>query len=101
MMRTHQMFCAVASIAAIGLTASPADARTLLRLATVAPDGTAWARELKAFSRDLEAQTRGELSAKWYFGGIAGDDVQVGERIQRGQLDGVASGGMLCQQLSP
>jgi TRAP-type C4-dicarboxylate transport system substrate-binding protein len=93
------MFCAIA--AWVALSAGPAHARTVLRLATVAPDGTAWARELKAFSRDLEAQTKGELSAKWYFGGIAGDDVQVGERIQRGQLDGVASGGMLCQQLSP
>jgi TRAP-type C4-dicarboxylate transport system substrate-binding protein len=85
----------------MALTAGSAQARTVLRLATVAPDGTAWARELKAFSRDLEVQTQGELSAKWYFGGIAGDDVQVGERIQRGQLDGVASGGMLCQALSP
>jgi len=107
-MRAHQMFCAVASfvcaLASFLAPERPAGAdgpKMELRLATVAPDGTAWARELRAFARDLEAQTHGELRAKWYFGGIAGDDVQVGERIQRGQLDGVASGGMLCQTLSP
>jgi TRAP-type C4-dicarboxylate transport system substrate-binding protein len=38
---------------------------------------------------------------KWYFGGIAGSDLQVGQRIERGQLDGAASGGMLCSRLAP
>jgi TRAP-type C4-dicarboxylate transport system substrate-binding protein len=70
-------------------------------MATVAPDGTSWAREIRAFARDLEIQTKGEVRVKWFFGGIAGDDVEVGERIERGQLDGAASGGMLCQKLAP
>jgi TRAP-type C4-dicarboxylate transport system substrate-binding protein len=100
MVRAHQIFYAFASLA-LACGSAGADPRTVLRFATVAPDGTAWARELRAFSRDLETQTHGGLTAKWYFGGIAGDDVEVGARIQRGQLDGVASGGMLCQNLSP
>jgi TRAP-type C4-dicarboxylate transport system substrate-binding protein len=65
-------------------------------LATIAPDGTAWARELRAFSRDVEGETKGQLGVKWYFGAIAGDEVQVDERMMRGQVDGFASGGMLC-----
>jgi TRAP-type C4-dicarboxylate transport system substrate-binding protein len=82
-------------------TVARADGPVTLRLATVAPDGTAWARELKAFARDVAAQTNGALNVKWYFGGIAGDDVQIAERIKRDQLDGVASGGMLCDRVSP
>jgi TRAP-type C4-dicarboxylate transport system substrate-binding protein len=72
-----------------------------LRMATIAPDGTGWARELRAFAREVEATTHGELHIKFYFGGVAGDDVQAAERIRRDQLDGLASGGILCERLSP
>ncbi len=86
----------------LGLSAAAgADQPVILRIATPAPDGTAWARELKAFARDISAQTNGALQVKWYLGGIAGDEVQVMERIRRDQLDGVGSGGMLCDRLSP
>jgi TRAP-type transport system periplasmic protein len=72
-----------------------------LRLASVAPDGTAWARELKAFGRDITASTRDNVQVKWYLSGIAGDELASHERVQRDQLDGILSGGMLCQRLAP
>jgi len=72
-----------------------------LRFATVAPDGTAWAHEFRAFARELEQSSHGTLQVKWYFGGIAGTETEVQERIERGQLDGTASGGMMCQQVAP
>jgi TRAP-type C4-dicarboxylate transport system substrate-binding protein len=77
-----------------------ADGPTALRFATIAPDGTAWAREVKAFARDLETQTNGAVHARWYLGGIAGDELAVLERIRRGQLDGVAAAHG-CDQLAP
>ena len=40
-------------------------------------------------------------AVKWYFGGIAGDELQMLERIRREQLDGIVSGGMACEKLSP
>jgi TRAP-type C4-dicarboxylate transport system substrate-binding protein len=70
-------------------------------MATVAPDGTAWARELRAVSRETEEATAGRLKIKWYFGAIAGDEVTVGERILHGQLDGTASGGPFCTRHAP
>jgi TRAP-type transport system periplasmic protein len=73
----------------------------VLRLATIAPDGTAWARELKAYAREVSDKTAGRVTLKIYYGGIAGDEMQVGERITRGQLDGAISGGALCGKLSP
>ncbi len=73
----------------------------VLRLATPAPDGTAWARELNTFAREVEAGTGKQLRIKWYFGGIAGDEVEMAERVRRGQLDGVASGGPMCERLAP
>jgi TRAP-type C4-dicarboxylate transport system substrate-binding protein len=81
------------------LLLATAQAETL-RFATIAPDGTAWAHEVKAFARELETLTGGALHAKWYLGAIAGDELQVLERIRRGQLDGMAAA-HACDRLSP
>jgi TRAP-type C4-dicarboxylate transport system substrate-binding protein len=95
LIRAWLIFLTVAS--ASGL----ARAQTLLRFATVAPDGTAWAHELRSFAGDVERRTAGRVHVKWYFGGIAGGDLEVGERIRRGQLDGAASGSPLCVEAMP
>ncbi|HEY1584640.1 MAG TPA: TRAP transporter substrate-binding protein DctP, partial [Polyangia bacterium] len=73
----------------------------ILRLASVAPDGTLWARELRAFQREVTGVTHDGVQIKWYFGGIAGDELQSHERVKRDQIDGILSAGMLCQRLSP
>ena len=78
-----------------------AESRVELRMASVAPDGSSWARELRAFSRRVAAATDGRVQVKWYFNAVAGDELEVGERIKRGELDGAASGQMLCQRVSP
>jgi TRAP-type C4-dicarboxylate transport system substrate-binding protein len=72
-----------------------------LRMAVAPPDGTSYARELRAFQREVDQATNGALKIRLYMGGIAGDELEVGERIKRGQLDGTASAGMLCQDAIP
>jgi TRAP-type C4-dicarboxylate transport system substrate-binding protein len=78
-----------------------AHAKQVLRLATVAPEGTSWARQLNSLANEVEAATHGELGIKYYWGGMAGDEDVVAERVKKQQLDGVVSGGMLCQHVSP
>ncbi|MGZ5915534.1 MAG: TRAP transporter substrate-binding protein DctP [Hyphomicrobium sp.] len=70
-------------------------------MASPSPEGTAWAREARSFAHDVEQLTRGQVQVKLYLGGIAGDDLEMGERMRRGQLDAAASGGMLCMKLAP
>src|SRR5581483_9929308 len=72
-----------------------------LRIATAAPDGTAWARVFRVMAREIETESKGEIKTKLYFGGIAGDELQSLDRLQRGQLDVILSGGMACIRLSP
>jgi TRAP-type C4-dicarboxylate transport system substrate-binding protein len=72
-----------------------------LRLASAVPEGTAWARVGKAFAYDVEQLTHRQLRVKWYLGGIAGNELQVLDRIRRDQLDGIGSGGVVCQRLAP
>jgi len=70
------------------------------RMATIAPDGTAWAREARAFARTWETSTEGAVHVKWYFGAIAGSETVALERLRRGQLDGIA-GSLYCELLAP
>jgi TRAP-type C4-dicarboxylate transport system substrate-binding protein len=89
-----------ALVVALAGTRAGADPVTL-RMASVAPDGTAWAREMRAFGREVAAATQEQVQTKWYLAGIAGDELRQQERVERDQLDGVVSGGMLCQRLAP
>jgi TRAP-type C4-dicarboxylate transport system substrate-binding protein len=71
-----------------------------LRFASPAPEGTAWAREARAFDRDVQALTHGQVRIKYYLGSITGDEVETVERIRRGQLDGIAAA-LVCSRLAP
>jgi TRAP-type transport system periplasmic protein len=72
-----------------------------LRIGTAAPEGTGWAREFHAFARYVEAEAKGALRVKLYMNSVAGDELEMGARVRRGQLDGVASGQFLCQEVAP
>ncbi|HXU71828.1 MAG TPA: TRAP transporter substrate-binding protein DctP [Polyangia bacterium] len=73
----------------------------VLRFAAVIPQGTVWAREMQTFARDVANTTDGQVTLKWYLGGIAGDDVEAGKRIERDQLDGVGAGSWQCERWAP
>ena len=80
---------------------TPARADTpTLRLATIAPEGSGWAREFGAWARDIEAGTHGAVRVKMYYSAIGGDDLSVLDRIKRDQLDG-AIGSESCIRLGP
>jgi TRAP-type C4-dicarboxylate transport system substrate-binding protein len=72
-----------------------------LRIASVAPKGSAWGNAMDTMARDVELATKGRVRMKVYLGGAAGDELQVAERIKKGQLDGMISGGWLCNEVMP
>jgi TRAP-type C4-dicarboxylate transport system substrate-binding protein len=93
------------ALAAVALLAH-GDARAdenphVIRMATVAPEGSGWAREVATFARGVEKRTKGAVKVKIYYGGKAGDEREVKTRIEKGQLDGTMSGGMLCGDVMP
>ena len=94
-----------AAALALLVCAAAADARAepqrVLRLATVAPDGTSWAREARAFAAEVERSTAGRVRIKWFLGAIAGGEGEMLERARRDQLDGLVSGGPVCEQVAP
>jgi TRAP-type C4-dicarboxylate transport system substrate-binding protein len=89
------------ALATLLAAAAPSSAEKLrIRIASIAPQGSIFAIEAKAASRELEAATGGSVELKWYFGGIFGDDLEALEKVRAGQLEGVASA-TLCHRLAP
>lgn len=77
------------------------DKPTVLRIATVAPEGSGWAREIATFVRGVDTRTKGAVKVKIYYGAKAGNELEVKQRIEKGQLDGTLSGGMFCGEVMP
>lgn len=77
-----------------------ADESYTLRMATVAPDGSLLARELKRLSDDVAVKTDNHVTLKWYFNAVAGDELEQADRMMRGQLDGAAMG-IYCNRIAP
>ena len=60
-----------------------------LRMATLAPEGSPWMRELRAAAEQVKTQTQGRVEIKYFPGGVMGNDQAVLRRIrQGGQLQG-------------
>jgi TRAP-type C4-dicarboxylate transport system substrate-binding protein len=74
---------------AVALAASAADGATI-KIATVAPDGTAWMKEMRTVGEAIKAKTEGRVEMKFYPGGVMGDDATVLRKMKIGQLQGGA-----------
>ncbi|HEX6835834.1 MAG TPA: TRAP transporter substrate-binding protein DctP [Polyangia bacterium] len=90
------------AIVALLLSASVAGAEEqTLRIGTIVPEGTGWARGLRTMASEVDTATRGSVKMKFYMGGIAGDETEMMERVRRGQLDGILSGAVACETYAP
>lgn len=59
-----------------------------LKIATLAPDGSAWMQELKRWGDDLKEKSERRLELKFYSGGVSGDEPDVIRKMRFGQLHG-------------
>lgn len=88
----NHMLRGVAALAAavVSLPASTARAAgpAVLRIGTIAPEGTTWLRELHAMARDIERRTGGAVRVKAYPGAVLGDERAMVRRLSRGELEG-------------
>ncbi len=63
-------------------------AQQTLKIATLAPDGSSWMRELRIASKEIETTTQGRVVIKFYPGGVMGPDAVVLRKMRLGQLQG-------------
>lgn len=61
-----------------------------LKIATLAPAGTSWMKQMKEGARIIKQRTEGRVKIKFYPGGVMGNDQSVHRKIKIGQLHGGA-----------
>lgn len=59
-----------------------------LKIATVAPEGSSWMKDLRTAGLQVRERTAGRVNLKFYGGGIQGSDRKVLRKIRIGQLQG-------------
>lgn len=64
------------------LIVSAAASATVLKIATVSPDGSSWMTILRNAAEELDAATEGRLTLRFYPGGVMGDDASVLRRTR-------------------
>ncbi len=80
------------AVFAIGAAvATPADAakpKTMLKLATLAPEGSTWMNLMHEMDDRVREATGGAVGFKFYAGGVQGDERIVLRKMRNGQLHG-------------
>ena len=66
-------------ILALLLLAQPALAATL-KLATIAPEGSFWMKEMRRGAKEISERTDGRVKLKFYPGGVMGNDRRLARR---------------------
>jgi TRAP-type C4-dicarboxylate transport system substrate-binding protein len=61
-----------------------------LKIATIAPEGSVWMKDMRAGAKAIEERTEGRVKFKFYGGGVQGNDKQVRRKMRTGQLHGGA-----------
>lgn len=75
-----------------------AAAAVTIKIATLAPEGTSWMKEMRAAGAEIKQKSEGRVEIKYFPGGVMGNDSAVLRKIKLGQLQGGALSGA---ELSP
>ena len=65
----------------------------VIKFATLAPEGTPWMNAMQEMNRELQEKSGGQVSFRFYAGGVAGDERDVLRKIRINQLHGGAFSG--------
>jgi TRAP-type C4-dicarboxylate transport system substrate-binding protein len=79
-------------------TALSAQAKELsIKFGTIAPAGTPWADSLEEIKTRVNQESGGKLKIKTYLGGQLGGELEIMQKIRRGNIEG---GGLTCAAMA-
>jgi TRAP-type C4-dicarboxylate transport system substrate-binding protein len=73
----------------------------VLKIATVAPEGSGWMTEMRSGAKEIQERTNGRVQIKYYGGGVMGNDTKVLGKIRIGSLHGGAFTPSALQKIYP
>ncbi|MFH1728233.1 MAG: TRAP transporter substrate-binding protein DctP [Pseudomonadota bacterium] len=75
--------------------------KTIIKLATVAPDGSAWMKITKEYTDAVEKATNNRIGFKLYPGGVAGDERAVLRKMRFNQINAAGFTGVGLGDILP
>lgn len=66
----------------------------VIKFSTLAPEGSSWMKAMRGLSKKIEKATDGNVSFKFYPGGVSGDEKDVIRKMRIGQLHGAGFTGV-------
>lgn len=100
-MRGHSPRCLALMLALLLLAQPSLASATTLKIATLAPDGTSWMKQMRMGAEEIEEKTAGRVKIKFYPGGVMGNTATVMKKMRIGQLQGGAFTGADLSQVYP
>jgi len=80
---------AAAALAASFVTATvAAEAKSVIRIGTLAPKHSPWGKVFSAWAKAADDKTKGEVEVQWLWNGTAGPETNMVGKIRSGQLTG-------------
>lgn len=67
-----------------------AEKAVVIKLATLAPEGSSWMKTFNALSAEVMKRTENKVHLKIYAGGVLGDEVDMLRKMKIGQIQGAA-----------
>ncbi len=82
-----------------GLVSVPASAKVIIKLGTIAPEGSAWHDALLRVRQQWHDESDGGVELRIYAGGVLGGETEMVRKMQRRGLDAVAISGAGLPQI--
>jgi TRAP-type C4-dicarboxylate transport system substrate-binding protein len=86
--RTRSGILSLVSAIVLALLVAPSAQALDLKIATIAPEGTVWMKQMRDGSKQIKERTEGRVNFKFFGGGVIGNDKKVMRKIRIGQLHG-------------
>lgn len=74
---------------------------TVIKFATLAPEGSTWMKIMQEWNRELIEKSGGKMRFKIYSGGVSGDEKDVVRKIRLGQLHAGGFTGVGLGEIAP
>ncbi len=74
---------------------------TVIKIATVTPEGSTWTKILYQFAKEVKKQTGGDIDIKIYAGGVSGDEMDVLRKMRVNRIHAAGFSGVGLGVLLP
>jgi TRAP-type transport system periplasmic protein len=81
--------------------AGPALGKTVIKVALITPEGSAWTQVLTKMTDEVSQKTKGEVDFKIYPGGVSGDELDVIRKMKAGLIHAAGFSGVGLGVLLP